>query len=190
MRFAKAVVECVGTAALVAALAALGFVLVGPRLGWETHPVLSGSMEPALPVGSVIVTRPVRLQDVRSGDIITFQVGSARVTHRVVEVVHKEGDARPWFRTKGDANEGPDVDLVTSKGEFIPKTVAVVPYVGYLTAGARNTAVYLALIGVPGLVLVGMLGRDLWRGIVDLRAERRGRQNKVGHGGAEGRAQR
>jgi signal peptidase I len=140
-------------------------MLLGSRMGWTTHVVVSGSMEPVLPVGSVIVTRLVEVAEIRPGDIITFALGRNLVTHRVVELVHKEGDTRPWFRTKGDANNQPDPELVASKTKYLPKTVAFVPIAGYFSMEIKrfgnNKGAFLACLVVTGLVLVALIYRDI-----------------------------
>src|ERR687886_2359087 len=66
--------------------------------------VVSGSMQPALPLGSLVVVVPRDADAVRVGDVITFSPPreSRTVTHRVVEVQGSGGDLR--VHTRGDAN--------------------------------------------------------------------------------------
>ncbi|NMH99730.1 signal peptidase I [Pseudonocardia acidicola] len=101
---------------LVAMVAAAGAVAVVPAVtGAAALTVLSGSMEPALPVGSTVVIRPRPVAEIGVGDVITFtdrdrQSGDTRiVTHRVIEV-----QPGPAFRTKGDANNAPDPNPVAA----------------------------------------------------------------------------
>src|SRR5215218_8467344 len=70
--------------------------------------VTSGSMEPTLPVHSMILVEHVRAADVRVGDIITFDPPgrTTRVTHRVV--ARERSGTRWYFQTKGDANPAVD----------------------------------------------------------------------------------
>jgi signal peptidase len=106
---------------LLAVLAAVGLaaaVGVVPRLlGGMTVTVLSGSMEPELPVGSVAIVRPRPAAEIGVGDVVTFvdrdpEKGTSRiVTHRVIGV-----EPGPAFRTQGDANEDPDVRPVPAAG--------------------------------------------------------------------------
>jgi signal peptidase len=75
--------------------------------------VLSGSMAPTYPVGSMVFTRPVQPEGVKAGDVITFRWPSdpsELVTHRVVAVDTSTGS--PVFTTKGDANDAADLDPV------------------------------------------------------------------------------
>ena len=157
----------VGVAVLMAA-----FMLVGPRFGWDTHSILSGSMEPELGVGGTIVTMPVRLTDIKVGDIITFQLGNQLVTHRVAEIVYKDGSSKPWFKTKGDANQQPDASLASSNGEVMAKTVFYVPSVGYLTDFRKNKFVFLSLMAFPSLTLAGLFSKQIWQGVQEERGRR------------------
>lgn len=86
--------------------------LVPAVTGASALTVLSGSMTPMLPVGSVIVVRPQPAELIRPGDVITFtdrdpdRPAPRVVTHRVVAV--EQGPGGLTFRTQGDANNTPD----------------------------------------------------------------------------------
>lgn len=170
------ILEWVGTFMLAIAVLLVGFMFIGPLFGWETHPVLSGSMEPALKVGGVIMTEPVKLEEVKEGDIIVFQTGEQTVSHRVVNIV--EIDEKPWFQTKGDANEEPDSNLVSSEGKEIRKVVFRLLYLGFVAQFMRNKLVFFALIGIPALILLGMFGRDFWKGILERREKRKAKSHQ------------
>ena len=93
----------------------LAVLLIGVRLlGVQVYSVLSGSMEPKYPVGSLIYVKAVDPYELKSGDVITFMLNENTVaTHRIVEVVPDESDSGVVrFRTKGDANEAEDGSLV------------------------------------------------------------------------------
>lgn len=107
-------VRLVAWVVMLAALVAVGAAVLVPRLGGATpYTVLTGSMEPHYPPGTLVVARPVDPADVRAGDVVTVQLESGRrdyVTHRVVRVEHTlTGDV--LFRTQGDANQVADLDL-------------------------------------------------------------------------------
>lgn len=89
-----------GVVLVLAALMLVAFV--GVRLfGLTPYAVLSGSMEPEYPTGSLIYVRDVDPADVAVGDAITFELESGiLVTHEVYEI---DSDARA-FRTQGIAN--------------------------------------------------------------------------------------
>ena len=118
MKTVKKIAEWFGIVIVAISILLVAFVFIGPRLGWETHPILSGSMEPTLKVGGLIITKPENIQNIKENDIITFNISpDSIVTHRVVGIEMREG--KPWFQTKGDANKEPDKDYVSSEGEKI-----------------------------------------------------------------------
>ena len=87
------------------------FVYLGPHIGWRVDAVLSGSMEPEVKTGSLVVTRSVDAEDIEVGDIITFYPNAAEenmVTHRVIGIGHSSS---LYFETKGDANEELDYTI-------------------------------------------------------------------------------
>ena len=157
----------------VVALALVGVILffVVPRvLQWDVQVVMSGSMEPALPVGSVVLVRPVDPEAVAVGDIITFrrQGSPDFVTHRVVEVVNEESLS---FRTRGDAIEEPDTSLIPADA-LRGRVWVTIPYLGYVAQHARQPWGFLLLVGLPGgLIIAG----ELFRIFTTLQ---RGRQGK------------
>ncbi len=145
----------------VLALLALGF---GPRLvGYRTVTVLTASMRPSMPEGSLIVQTPVPLQRVGVGDVITYRIpvdDRRVVTHRVVEVV--VAGARPVVRTKGDANAGPDPWVARLEGTHTWKVRFAVPKAGYAVQALRHPlARRLTMLVVPALLAVVWL-RDIW----------------------------
>jgi len=112
--------------------------------------VLSGSMEPALSPGDVVIVDasvPVRV-----GDIITYAAGAgAPTTHRVV------GTADGGYETKGDANENVDAGVVTPD-TMLGRVVLVIPLIGHIILWVNTPAGYVALIVVPlGLLAVNEL---------------------------------
>ena len=90
-----------------------GYLLIAaPMLaGYRPVVVLSGSMEPTFPVGSVIYYKAASFEQIQEGDPITFHAGEdgSLVTHRVVEKQELSSD----FITKGDANETADPNPVS-----------------------------------------------------------------------------
>jgi signal peptidase len=162
------------------------FILIAPNSGWDSEIVLSGSMEPALKTGGVIVTRPVELDDIGIGDIILFERGEELIAHRVIDVWREDdGFGHPWFETKGDANEDPDPGLVSSDGETMNSVVFHVPYMGYFASFLKNRLAFLVLFGVPGLILVAMYGGDIRKGIAEVKAKRKAEAAAAAEGGQD-----
>lgn len=142
-------------------LMVLVVLLVGLRLvGLRGFTVLSGSMEPEYPTGSVIYVKDADPSKLKTGDVITFRIGGGTVvTHRIVEVLEENGSIR--YRTKGDANEIADGSLVNTQN-IIGTPVFSVPYLGYaltyiqsppgLYVGIAVGAWLLLFIFLPSLI--------------------------------------
>lgn len=152
------------TTVLILILVLLATLLVGGKLfGYQTYTVLSGSMEPAYPVGSLIYVKSVKLEEVAAGDVITFMVNEETVaTHRVVEIVPDEENPEVLrFRTKGDANTAEDGALVHYRN-VIGTPILTIPYLGFFAEYIQNTpgrymaisagAVLLLLLFLPDLL--------------------------------------
>lgn len=133
-------------------LAMLAIVVILPRAtGGATLNVLTGSMQPAIDPGSVVVVRPVDPLTLHPGDVITFAADGQPgvfITHRIVEVLPT---SPVTFVTKGDANSGKDPKPVPA--EAVRGQVWFdVPLLGRLrqAAGLGSKAVPLA-VGALGL---------------------------------------
>ncbi len=132
-------------------MAAVFLIFYRPTaLAGDTHyePVYTGSMEPAIPVGSIVIIKPVNPATLKIGDIICFKLsGTASVTHRIVNVTNGE------FTTKGDANEEPDLWTV-KKESVIGKVEMTLPLIGYLGAFVRTPIGFAILIILPASALI------------------------------------
>ena len=100
-----------------------------PLLGIRVCNVLSGSMEPAIPVGSMIFVRPAEAEEIGEGEVIAFSRDGVVVAHRVAE--NRRLEKR--FVTKGDANAAADREKVPYD-EMLGAVVLCVPTLGALTA--------------------------------------------------------
>lgn len=142
-------------------LFALLLLLVGPRvLPFKTYAVMSGSMEPTIHVGSLVVLEPANSADLRVGDVITFDppgYGSELVTHRIYSI--EQGPDGPVFQTKGDANGTPDAWRIQAGGRGY-RVLFSVPYLGWITGAMLGK---LALLVVLTLVGAGSLLIRIWR---------------------------
>ena len=150
VRVAK-VAEYVGIALVVVLMTAVVLALLAPRYGWRADTVLSGSMEPALPVGCVEVTRPVRLETIKTGDIITFRspTNGELMSHRVIAV--EDGESLQ-FRIKGDANEDSDPFAVPAEN-VVGRVWFRISHVGYVVEYLK-TPIGFILLGICGMVLI------------------------------------
>lgn len=131
----------------------------------EVKIVKSGSMEPAIPTGSLVVVKPAT--EYVKGDIITFGKDTQSdipTTHRII-AVHQDGT----YTVKGDANEEADPNPVARR-DIIGKVAIHVPYAGFVLDFARQPLGFALLIGIPaGLVILEELltifreSRKWWR---------------------------
>jgi signal peptidase len=141
------------------AVAALTLAIAGPlAFGARPYTVLTGSMEPAISPGDVVVAERIRPAAARVGDVVMFRDPADQertITHRV-ERVRRAGD-RLWFVTRGDANDHGERWRIAADGS-LGRVVYAVPAVGYAAnlAGRAGPAALLA-IGVAILV-----GNELW----------------------------
>ena len=151
------------TTLIVVVVVIFALLLAGARVvGLQVFTVLSGSMEPAYHVGSLIYVKKVDYTQLRPGDPITFLMDEDTVaTHRIVEVVPDESDpATLRYRTKGDANDHEDGSLVHYKN-IIGTPVFTIPYLGYVSSYIQNPpgtyiaisagAIFLLLVFLPDL---------------------------------------
>uniref|UniRef100_UPI004056C521 signal peptidase I n=1 Tax=Acetatifactor sp. TaxID=1872090 RepID=UPI004056C521 len=131
--------------------AAIAAVLILPVLfGCKSMAVVSGSMEPAIPVGSIIIVKEAESDALEIGDVVTYQMsGNTMVTHRIVEI-DKENQC---VTTKGDANEVEDGSPV-AYSQIVGKEVFHVPYLGYLSIYIKTP---LGIVGVCAVLMVLIL---------------------------------
>lgn len=73
--------------------------------------VLSGSMEPAINIGDIVVITEAKQEEINEGDIISFTKGTMMVTHRVTEITEENGVI--MYKTKGDNNNAEDLGVIT-----------------------------------------------------------------------------
>ena len=119
---------------LVIFLLFLAVSLFGVRLfGVQVYTVLSGSMEPSYPVGSVIYAKEVDPDMLWVGDVVTFESDAGLiVTHRIVSVETAADDSKTvYFRTKGDANTDVDAELLT-QDRILGKPFFMIPNIGFI----------------------------------------------------------
>ena len=119
--------------------------------------VKSGSMEPAIPTGSVVFVKDVPAEQAKVGDVITYRDdGDNLITHRVVERYTAGESLR--FVTKGDANDDPDAEPIY-RGDFVGVVTFSIPLIGYVVAFGNTQMGYLALVLVPVMLLIF---NELW----------------------------
>ncbi|MEX0616600.1 MAG: signal peptidase I [Candidatus Woykebacteria bacterium] len=155
------------------ALVALAANIPLPQ-GYRLLVVQTGSMEPAMPVGSVVLTRssadfaaPMPMTRFLVGDIITYEAGRNNfVSHRVVEIVERNGQF--FYRTKGDANKKADQKLIAEK-DVMGEVFLTAPYVGRFVNFTKEPIGYFLMILIPSLYVILS---EVWVFISELRRTR------------------
>lgn len=148
--------------AMVVAAMALAFMIAGVRIfGLEVYGVLTGSMEPNYPTGSMIYVKDVDASSLRVNDVITFSISQGVIaTHRIVEVVPDTNNPSIFrYRTKGDANDEADASLV-SAANIIGKVVFKVPRLGYVANYIQQPPGIYVAIAVGGLMVAFVFYTD------------------------------
>lgn len=162
---------------LFVAVVVLAALVVVPRLAGATpYTVLTGSMEPTLSPGELIVVKDVQPAELRAGDVITFQIESdnpAVNTHRITQVVY-DAQGTPRFQTQGDANNVPDRDLLVPE-QIRGRLWYSVPYLGHVNSalsGDLRSVLIMATVGGLGVYALWMFGSSV--------ADRRSRSRRPG----------
>ena len=128
--------------------------LIGINLP-KLYLVQSGSMEPAVDVGSVVIVSSDSTYV--NGDIISFDVqgnGKNIITHRIAYKEFPDGiEGDPEYVTKGDANEDFDATKIKNNN-IIGKVRVTLPYLGYLASYAKKPWGFILLVIVPATILI------------------------------------
>ena len=107
--------------------------------------VQSGSMEPSIMTGDVIIIRQDKWY--QKGDVVTFNDGNkGRVTHRIVEA------DKDSFVTKGDANRSSDNNNINFT-QILGKVILVLPKLGYLVVFSKSLLGMIIMIIIPGIII-------------------------------------
>jgi len=154
-----------------AAIAAIFLIFYRPvSLAGDTYyePVYSGSMEPAIPVGGIVIIKPVNPETLKIGDIICFKLSEpTSITHRIKNITD-EG-----FITQGDANNAPD-QWIVKKENVIGKAILTIPFIGYIGYFVRTPTGFILLILLPANAIIIMEIRNI---VKELRKQKQEKYN-------------
>ena len=131
------------------------FLAISSKLsvgGFKLLVVKSGSMEPTIKTGSMVIDKTVG--EYQIGDIITFKNSespSETMTHRLVDIEY-QGSTK-FFQTKGDANDSPDSAKITAD-QIVGKVIFKVPYFGYIVSFTRTLPGLIIFIVMPALIII------------------------------------
>ena len=157
-------------------------VIIMMMFGYKFMIVVSGSMTPSIPVGSLVIVQPCDYDDLREGDVVTMQKGGYYLTHRVYRwAVGKdaggnyiwayEGDAdymvNGYWVTKGDASDTLDGRL--QEHQVVGTVLWCCEAVGYVYRFIDNNRIYTAvLIGLFAIeMMVASYITDMFK-VVDI----------------------
>lgn len=137
---------------MIGLLIALSFLPI--ENNYKLYSVMSGSMEPQIPTGSLAVVLPTK--SYKAGDIITFISQGATsdketTTHRIVNVA-QDGNQR-IYTTKGDANENNDAKPVANN-RVIGEYIFGIALLGYLMKYLTTLTGLIILILLPALFII------------------------------------
>jgi signal peptidase I len=159
----------------VAALAALllivsGATIVASLSRHHFEQVITGSMVPVIPVGSMVVTEQVAVTSLHVGDILVFPKptnASEVIVHRIVQLT-TASNGSIQVQTKGDANTAQDPWVIQQgRSGLADRALYIVPSLGTAIMLARNGLLVL----LPALLIVWLIGSARRRVLTIVRGE-------------------
>lgn len=141
----------IGNVLMVLVLAACLSLVIPKAIGYDAYVVVSGSMEPNIPVGSLVYSHKEDPASLQAGDVIVFvdpARGSTPITHRIVS----NDTAAGTIITKGDANDSEDANPATYDN-VLGKVMVHMPRIGFIAA---------MLTSKLGKVITGLLLLEAW----------------------------
>ena len=150
----------VTSSVLVGVVVIFAVLLIGVRMfGVQVYSVVSGSMEPEYPVGSLIYVKDINPSEIEVNDVITYVLPSETPsTHRVVRI----DEENQLFYTKGDANETEDGAPVHFKN-LIGTPVFKIPYLGYVAYYIQHPPGMYIAIAAGAVLLILVFLPDLFK---------------------------
>jgi signal peptidase len=158
----KKTAKYTGLVILAILMVAAVLTYLAPHFDWRVDSLCSGSMEPQLKEGALVITRPVEPETIAVGDIITFlptTSGDDPITHRVT---HIETNSLLHFTTRGDANNGNDPSAVSAQ-DVLGKVCFHIPYLGYVTEFLKTPWGFVVALVIPSLAIVAIYTGAIWR---------------------------
>ena len=147
-----AVFRAVSIILLIAIIAICVPLIVPKTMGYQLYTVVSGSMEPAIPTGSLVYVKYIQPEEIQTEDVIAFygtDADGSIVTHRVVSNSAAMGN----FITKGDANSDNDMNPIPY-ANYIGKVQLSVPKLGGIFQTITGTNGKIAAFSMIGLAIV------------------------------------
>lgn len=111
--------------------------------GIKTYVIVSGSMQPKLNIGDIVVVKNVKENELKIGDVISFREEQSVITHRIIELVEENGKIK--YKTKGDNNNSEDKNII-SIDRIEGKVVTSIPYIGIIALLLRGKIALIIII--------------------------------------------
>ncbi len=126
--------------------------------GIKTYVIISGSMQPELEIGDIVIVKKVGKNQLEKGDIISFRQGQNVITHRIYEIVTEDNETK--IATKGDNNNVKDDKSITY-ADIEGKVIKKIPKLGLiaLTLKGKMTILIIAIIVYIYLIYDGIIKR-------------------------------
>lgn len=144
--------------------AALLFVLINTKINEKNnktplvslYTIISPSMRETLDVWDVVVVKRVDTKTLKEKDIISFYstsefFGNTPITHRIVRIINADGQIK--YETQGDANDDPDLSLVT-EDRIVGKVIFKIPQLGRVQYFLISKAGWLIALVIPALAII------------------------------------
>ena len=117
--------------------------------GYKAFVISSGSMEPTLNIGDIVIIKETKQEQISKGNIITFRKDGYNITHRINDIIEKDGEK--YYQTKGDKNTTTDADLVKYE-EIEGVYVFKIDKIGSIITYAQNTTTIIIIVCVIYLI--------------------------------------
>lgn len=120
-------------------------------LGHKPLIVLSGSMEPAIYPGDIVVVREVSADSLNIGDVIAYRSGTSVITHRISSISSADGSLQ--FTTKGDNNNIEDAIAVTGnmlEGKYLFRIAGI----GHAAMFMQTPVGMIIFIAIPLILFI------------------------------------
>lgn len=127
------------------------FSFVPRCFGYTGYVIETGSMEPTIPIGSVVY---VKENDLKLNDIVTYKSNDKLMTHRIVGV----DEMNRTLITKGDANKYND-DYKVSVSDVLGKVEYSIPFIGYCVMYLQSLEGIISVI----LLFVVFIGCNFYK---------------------------
>ena len=152
VKIAKKVIEIIAIILIyniiLIALSSANKISVVNILGYKSYIIKTNSMEPTISINDVVITKKVKIEKIKKGDVITFLQDGEVITHRITQI-----DDYGNYTTKGDNNNIEDIFKITYEN-IEGKHILTIPYLGKIVQALDNKIVFLI---ITLIILIFML---------------------------------